>query len=77
MKLHDNSTVTFSILLPIVLALLGGAGWATMLYFQTDANAKAITEIQTKQESFESIRTDIAVIKTELKILNKKMDQFQ
>lgn len=68
-------SITESTLVPIslVISLLGGSGFITYVYFQTEANAKAILEIQGKQNSLEEIKLDIAVIKEKMEYIEKKL----
>lgn len=63
------------ITLGVVIVLLGFASWLTIMFFQGDANAKAIEELKTKQDAISEIQTDIAVIKTQISIINHKLDE--
>lgn len=72
--ISDDTKIT----LGIVVALLGGMGFVTSLAFQTNSNAAAIEKMQRssdeRNEKLDQIATDIAVIKTKLGFIQKKLD---
>jgi hypothetical protein len=68
-EIDEKTTVTIGLL----IAVMGGIGYVTFVAFQGNANAQAIKEIQIKQEKIDVIQTDIAVIKTKLDGIEKKL----
>lgn len=69
----ENTKFTF----PIIVAFIGLAVWLTKNNFQNEANAQAIQEIKTTQnardEKLERMATDLAVIKSEVHEIRRKM----
>lgn len=61
-------SITENTLVPLsmVVSLLGAAGFVTYVYFQSDANAKAILELKAKQDAMAGMATDIAVIRVKV-----------
>ena len=47
-----NLTEKSMVSIGMVVALLGGTVWFTKLFWMTEANAVAVTQIQTKQEQY-------------------------
>lgn len=68
-------SITESTLIPIslVITLLGGAFFVTYIYFQSDANAKAIEKLSAKQDVLSEMRVDIGIIKTEVESIKRKI----
>jgi predicted transcriptional regulator len=60
----------------VVAILLGLSAWLTQIYFQGEANAQAINQIQTKQNRIDDMATDIAVIKSQVNEIRRKMDKL-
>jgi hypothetical protein len=73
--IRENTKVTVGVL----IALLAFAAWLTKQDFQNTANAAAIDELRTaqaqKENRDEQIMTDIAVIKSQVFEINKKLDR--
>lgn len=78
MMRESLKAITENTLVPLsmVISLLGGAGFVTYVYFQSDANAKAIIELKAKQDAMAVLSTDIAVIRVKVEnieaLLSKK-----
>ena len=63
-------------LIPVGLAVVaigGGSMWLTSLHFETVAVAKEVQVISRKQDVLDGIQTDLAVIKTKLEKIERKM----
>lgn len=73
--IRENTKVTLGVL----FAVIGFACWLTRQEFQNSANAAAIEEIRSGQAAKESrdeqLMTDIAVIKSQVFEINKKLDR--
>lgn len=70
-KMLDSVPIALSILIPT----LGGYGYVLAVSFRTDANAKAIQEVQAKQNDMEQLKTDIAVIKEQVLEIRKRVGE--
>lgn len=67
--ISENTSISISLLIMI----LGGAGYVTFTAFQSAANANAIQELRAKQEKIDEIHEDIAVIKTKIEAIEKRL----
>lgn len=63
--------------IPISFALIiiGGVGWLTNLAFKVDVAAESLKKIELRQNAIEEIKTDVAVIKSKLDRIDKKLDR--
>jgi len=68
----DRTKFTFA----AVVVLLGFGAWLTTIYIQGQANASEISEIKSKMERIEALEIDIAVIKQDVKTIDKKIDKL-
>lgn len=58
----------------LLITILGGASYVTYVAFQTEANAKMIRRIESKQELMEEVRTRLAVIESKLERIEHKLE---
>jgi hypothetical protein len=61
------------ITLGVVMVLLGFASWLTVIFFQGQANAQSISDLKSKQDTISQMQTDIAVIKSEVSDIKRKV----
>lgn len=69
-----SRSITESTLIPLslVITILGGAGFITYLYFQTNANAEAIKIVAGKVDAVMEIKVDIGIIKTKVEAIERR-----
>ena len=53
----------------LVITLIGGAGFITKTYFQTEANASALSELK------DDLKTELRLLRVELKELRLELKQ--
>lgn len=72
-----DAKITEQTLLPIslIITLVGGITFVSYVAFEGASNAKAIDEIQKKQETIEKIATDVAVIKTKVETIERSIER--
>lgn len=70
--ISENTKITFGALAIVV----GGVAWLTNMNFQITASAKAQDEMSAKIDKIESLSTDVAVIKSEVREIHKKLDKM-
>lgn len=58
----------------LLVTLLGGASYVTYAVFQSNANARDITEIKTRQEALDEIKLDVAVIRAKVESIEKNLE---
>lgn len=69
--IDDKTKIAVGLLLP----LIGGIAWLSSIDSQGKANAMVIQQIQVKVDKAENMAVDIAVIKTQLAEISKKLDK--
>lgn len=76
MKEHVKA-LTESTLIPLslVVGIVSIVWVAGHVSFQAEANAKAIDDLQRRQDSISQIQTDIAVIKTKVEAIEKNLKE--
>jgi len=60
----------------VVAMIVGFGTWLTTIYIQGQANASEISEIKSKMDRIEALEIDIAVIKQDVKTIDKKIDKL-
>lgn len=72
-----ESRITNDTLIPLSLlfSLLGGIMFVSYVAFEGSSNAKAIDDIQKKQETIDKIATDVAVIKTKVETIERSIER--
>jgi hypothetical protein len=65
----ENTAVSIGLL----MAAIGFSAYLGSKSFQADANAKEITELKQRVSSLEEIKSDIAVIKTRIEAIDRKI----
>lgn len=72
MRVISEKTV---IPISFAILLIGGVAWLTNLAFKVDVSAESLKKIELKQNAIEEIKTDVAVIKSKLDRIDKKLDR--
>lgn len=57
------------------LVIIGGVAWLTNLALKVDVAAESLKKIELRQNAIEEIKTDVAVIKSKLDRIDKKIDR--
>jgi hypothetical protein len=74
MMLDDKTKISFGLAITVIG---GGAAWLTSMSLQTIANAKTLDTLEIRQvqysDDIDAIKTDIAVIRTQMELLTKGM----
>lgn len=72
-------SLTESTFVPLsIVFVIGTIIWAAGHYaFQTDANARAIEELQKKQDDVSTIQTDVAVLKQAVSGIQQQLDRIE
>lgn len=71
MKAFDENT---KISMGIAIALAGGIVWLTQLHIQTVANAEEIRSTREDVKQIQDIKSDLLVIKSDLKRVLRKVE---
>lgn len=71
MKIDENTKVSIG----FAVVLFGGVSWLTSLSLQTSSTAAELAEVKADVKSFSQMKTDIEVIKSDLKRILKKMGE--
>lgn len=59
----------------LLITLAGGIYWLTTLYSQNESNAQEIREIKREMRELREIKSDVTIIKSDLKRILKKMGE--
>lgn len=70
-QISENTKIT----LGVVAVMLGFVSTSAMMFFQVQASAKEIEIIKAKQEAINALQIDIAVIKSEVHDIKKKLNE--
>lgn len=70
MKITENTTVS----LAVVLSFLGGVAYVTYVAASEQENGRRLEKLESRQSVIEQMSTDLAVVRTKVEGIEKKLD---
>jgi len=72
-KITENTTVSIA----VVMAFLGGVAYVTYVAASEQENGRRLSSIEQRQLVIEQMGTDLAVVRTKVEAIEKKLDHTQ